>query len=298
MDKSTILTWFRVPFRFAGCMVYGHKNKHQGYRPREEWIIQPDCFPAIISMDEAEQAYQISVSKRGRKGQKVQYLLSGLLKCQVCGNNFQMDFDKRKPKQSFYRCGSRRRGAKLCSNSRYLNRDRLETLVLEMVSEVVLEKGHLEQYYQKCLEEYNRNQGEREEELKRLRQQLQELEQRIENATEVLMQSPNLKERFIPKIQSDEEKIRRVNTEIETRNLASAPSGVDLISFRQEMEQALQGDEQIQKTALSSLIHRIDVTQDGQVGVEFYINTRALGNTPYGINAHKHIPFKQRIRTV
>ena len=80
-----------------------------------------------------------------------------------------------------------------------------------MVSEVVLEKGHLEQYCQKCLEEYNHNQGEREEELKRLRQQLQELEQRIENATEVLMQSPNLKERFIPKIQSDEEKIRKVN---------------------------------------------------------------------------------------
>ena len=152
-----------------------------------------------------------------------------------------------------------------------------------MVSEVVLEKGHLEEYYQKCLEEYNRNQGEREEELKRLRRQLQELEQRIENATEVLMQSPNLKDRFIPKIQADEEKIRRVNTEIETRNLASAPSGVDLLSFRQEMEQALQGEQQIQKTVLSSLIHRIDVTQDGQVGVEFYINTRALGNTPYGV---------------
>ena len=94
---------------------------------------------------------------------------------------------------------------------------------MEIVSEVVLEKGHLEQYYQKCLQEYNRNQGEREEELKRLRQQLQELEQRIENATEVLMQSPNLKVRFIPKIQADEEKIRRVSTEMETRNLASRP---------------------------------------------------------------------------
>ena len=88
--------------RFAGCMVYGHKNKHQGYRPREEWIIQPDCFPAIISMKEAEKAYQISVSKQGRKGQKAQYLLSGLLKCQVCGNNFQMDFDKR----NHHRCSS------------------------------------------------------------------------------------------------------------------------------------------------------------------------------------------------
>ena len=93
-----------------------------------------------------------------------------------------------------------------------------------MVSEVVLEKGYLEEYYQKCLEEYSRNQGEREEELKRLRQQLQELEQRIENATEVLMQSPNLKDRSIRKIQSDEDKIRKVKTEIETRNLASAPS--------------------------------------------------------------------------
>ena len=85
-----------------------------------------------------------------------------------------MDFDKRNPKQSFYLCGSRRRGAKLCSNSRYLNRDRLETLVLEMVSEVVLEKGHFEEYYQKCLEEYNRHQEKREEELKRLRQQLKD----------------------------------------------------------------------------------------------------------------------------
>jgi hypothetical protein len=116
--------------------------------------------------------------------------------------------------------------------------------------------------------------------LKRPRQQLKELEQRIENATEVLMKSPSLKDRFIPKIQSDEEKIRKVNTKIETRNLASTPSGVDLLSFRQEMGQAWQGEQQIQKTALSSLIHRIDVTQDGQVRVEFYINTRALGNTP------------------
>ena len=50
------------------------------------------------------------------------------------------------------------------------------------------------------------------------------------------MQSPNLKDRFIPKIQSDEDQIRKVKTEIETRNLASAPKVVDLDSFRGEME--------------------------------------------------------------
>ena len=63
--------------------------------------------------------------------------------------------------------------------------------------------------------------------------------------TEILMQSPSLKDRFIPNIQADEEKIRKVKTEIETRNLAAAPSGVDLLSFRQEMEQALQGEHQL-----------------------------------------------------
>ena len=104
-----------------------------------------------------------------------------------------------------------------------------------------------------------------------------------QNATEVLIQIPNLNDRLIPKIQSDEDKIRKVKTEIETKNLASAPTGVDLDSFRGEIEQALRSDLQIQKTALSSLIHRIDVTQDGEVGVEFYINTRALDNTPYPI---------------
>ena len=166
-----------------------------------------------------------------------------------------------------------------------------------MVLVVVLEKEHLEEYYQKCLEEYSRNQGEREDELKRLRQQLQELEQRIENATEVLMQSPNLKDRFIPKIQSDEDQIRKVKTEIETRNLASAPTGVDLDSFRGEMEQALRSDLQIQKTALSSLIQRIDITQDGEVGVEFYINTRALDNTPYGICDSRQFPFTRKLHT-
>ena len=95
------------------------------------------------------------------------------------------------------------------------------------------------------------------------------------------MQSPNLKDRFIPKIQSDEDQIRKVKTKIETRNLASAPTGVDLDSFRGEMEQALRSDLQIQKNALNSLIQKIDITQDCQVRVEFYINTRALGNTPY-----------------
>ncbi len=49
------------------------------------------------------------------------------------------------------------------------------------------------------------------------------------------------------------------------------------------------------KSVLNSLIKKLKVDQDGLVEIDFCV---ALGNTPYGINACKHIPFKQRIRTV
>ena len=96
-----------------------------------------------------------------------------------------------------------------------------------------------------------------------------------------MVSNRSMRDRLIPKIQADEDRIRKVKAEIQSRNLAATPSVVDLEGFRAEIKHALESDQQIQKTALSSLIHRIDVTQDGQVGVEFYINTRALGNTPY-----------------
>ena len=97
-----------------------------------------------------------------------------------------------------------------------------------------------------------------------------------------MVSNRSMRDRLIPKIQADEDRIRKVKAEIQSRNLAATPSAVDLEGFRAEIKHALESDQQIQTTALSSLIHRIDVTQDGQVGVEFYINTRALGNTPYG----------------
>ena len=50
-------------------------------------------------------------------------------------------------------------GAELGSNAIYLNRQRAEDFVMGMVSKVVLEEGHLERYYQQCLEQHNQSQG-------------------------------------------------------------------------------------------------------------------------------------------
>ena len=42
-------------------------------------------------------------------------------------------------------------GHKLCTNFRHLNRERLENPVLKMLSEVVLNEGHLEELSEKSI---------------------------------------------------------------------------------------------------------------------------------------------------
>ena len=66
--------------------------------------------------------------------------------------------------------------------------------------------------------------------------------------------------------------------------------------------QNLRENEKIRKEALHALIERWKLSLElgrklkGQVGDKNLTPTSR--HTPYGINARKHIPFKQRLRTV
>ena len=71
----------------------------------------------------------------------------------------------------------------------------------------------------------------------------------------------------------------------------------DLQVFRNQLRSKVEGELDIdtKKSILNSLIKKLKVDQDGLVEIDFCV---ALGNTLYGINACKDIPFKQRIRRV
>jgi len=71
----------------------------------------------------------------------------------------------------------------------------------------------------------------------------------------------------------------------------------DLEVFRNQLRSKVEGELDIdtKKSILNSLIKKLKVDQDGLVEIDFCV---ALGNTLYGINACKDIPFKQRIRRV
>ena len=76
-----------------------------------------------------------------------------------------------------------------------------------------------------------------------------------------------------------------------------APTAEDLETFRNQLRIRVERELDIdtKKSVLNSLIKKLKVDQNGLLEIDFGV---ALGNTPYGINAKKHIPFKQRLRTV
>lgn len=97
-------------------------------RPQSEWIEYRDESLRIISDDLLEQARNrtkatISGDTRIRSGGKAKYLLSGLLRCGCCNQNYIIAGHAR------YACGGHRDGSS-CNNDIFVSRIELETAVL------------------------------------------------------------------------------------------------------------------------------------------------------------------------
>ena len=134
-------------------------------------------------------------------------------------------------------------------------------------------------------------------EIGQLTAEKKEIESRIDTSLELLVDGRAPKERVIIKMQQDEQKLRDLQDKIIKVEEIKAPTAEDLEVFRNQLRKQVEGELDIdtKKSVLNSLIKKLKVGQNGLLEIDFCV---ALGNTPYGINAKKHIPFKQRSRTV
>ncbi|MDP6597497.1 MAG: recombinase family protein [Candidatus Poribacteria bacterium] len=276
ISKSSILNWLRVPFVYAGCRVWNvsHWQKNDAgqkvnriFHPREEWVIIPDSHPAIIKMEDAEQAYQ-NMQKNNpnnpqrRMGQRAKYLLAGLANCNHCGHNLQMKYNRRNG-EAYYCCGYRRLSQANCDNRRHYNQDLIEDTVMEMMDEFLLQEGYIENQLQHQLEQVEK----------------QEIEARIDTSLELLVDGRVPKERVIIKMQQDEQRLRDLQDKIIKVEEIKAPTAEDLEVFRNQLRSKVEGelDMDTKKSVLNSLIKKWKVDQDGLVEIDFCV---ALGNTP------------------
>ena len=76
----------------------------------------------------------------------------------------------------------------------------------------------------------------------------------------------------------------------------NCPNQRDLDTFRQQLNEALDQDFDVRKTALHTLIRKIEVDEDGQLDFDFYLASDVLASTPTAVHTLRRIIF-QRKRT-
>ena len=112
-------------------------------KPRSEWVVTEDAHPAIIYQElwDAVQERRGRMSRHIKKGKgwyntgHAPYMLSGLLRCEVCGGNYVISGAKKLGGARYYRCAQHaNRGNSVCTNGRNVRLDRLELSALKAVS--------------------------------------------------------------------------------------------------------------------------------------------------------------------
>jgi site-specific DNA recombinase len=132
---------------------------HKRTRPEEDWIYIP--VPAIIEekmFDIAQKRFQFNSKFSRRNNKKHYYLLSGLLRCKICGYSVSGRFSPSKyATKLYYRCngqdGSRFHNGKVCMGH-HVRAEALDDLVWESVRNLLLDPENLIKEYQRRLKSY------------------------------------------------------------------------------------------------------------------------------------------------
>lgn len=292
MNKVSLLEWFRRPFVFAGCTVWNMHDKQQHPKPREEWILVDDAHEAIITMEQAEEAYaKMEANRRGKKklSRSGDYTFSGLMRCSECGAAFVMNSYKKRD-EAFYVCGSRRR-AEGCENSLHLDHDRLEDQITDYIKETIVEPGFVENYLEQVLETAREKLEESAKERERLQRAIERCDDRIRELVNALADRRFPRDVLAEQVEAEEQQ----KAELE-RELARLPSSLpstppDLDVFRQELAEALD-DPETKKAAIRGLIESIVVHPDATLDIDI-----VLGQTGTRTGSATRLPGQCRFET-
>ena len=171
---------------YTGTAVWGVKSKDE---KAGEPVRVENAWPALVSRETFD-AVQSGMHERAPAQQRParvgsQYLLSGLLKCGVCGKPYSGQAAK-SGKFAYYVCARLlREGAGSCTG-RYLNAERVEDYIIEKVRERILTEETITELVTLVAEEIDALAGEVNGRLKAIDAELADVETRLENLYQAL----------------------------------------------------------------------------------------------------------------
>ena len=185
---------------YTGIAVWGRTSK--GEKVQDPVRVE-GAWPALVSRElfdavqEAMRERAPKVQRPARVGSK--FLLSGLLKCGVCGRPYRAQGAK-SGQFAYYICGTLfTEGAGTCS-ARYLNAPRLETFVVEKIRERILTEETIVALVTLVAEEIDAMAGELSCRLEVIEAELGDVRKRLERLYEALETSELTLEVLSPRI--------------------------------------------------------------------------------------------------
>ena len=185
---------------YTGAAVWGKTSKSE---EAQDTVRVEGAWPALISrelFDDVQQAMRDrapKVRRPARVGSR--FLLSGLLKCGVCGRPYSAQGAK-SGQFAYYVCGTLfREGAGTCS-ARYLNAPRVEDFVVEKIRERILTEETIVELVTLVAEEIDAMAGELSARLEVIEAELGDVQSRLQRLYEALETSELTLEVLSPRI--------------------------------------------------------------------------------------------------
>ena len=257
---------------YTGTAVWGSANR--GEKVQEPVRVE-GAWPALVSrklFDDVRQAMRgraPKVQRPARVGSK--FLLSGLLKCGVCGRPYSAQGAK-SGQFAYYICSTLcREGAGTCS-ARYLNASRVEDFVVEKIRERILTEETIVELVKLVAEEIDAMAGEMFVRLEVIDAELVDIRKRLERLYEALETSELTMEVLSPRIfslRSREEQLEAAREDAETQleqRRVELPTTEEIKGYVADFREFLQeGTFPERKALIRNFVEGIEVNGDEAV---------------------------------
>ena len=254
---------------YTGTAVWGRTTKVE---KAQDPVRVEGAWPALVSrelFDAVQQAMRDrapKVQRPGRVGSK--FLLSGLLKCGVCGRPYSAQGAK-SGQFAYYICGTLfREGAGTCS-ARYLNAPRVEDFIVEKIRERILTEETIVELVTMVAEEIDAMAGELSGRLEVIDAELRDVRKRLERLYEALETSELTLEVLSPRIFSlrhREEQLEAAREDAETQleqRRVELPTTEEIKGYVADFREFLQeGTFPERKALIRNFVEGIEVVGD------------------------------------
>ncbi len=254
---------------YTGTAVWGVNSKD----PKTgEPVRVENAWPALVARETFE-AVQQGLHQRAPAQQRParvgsQYLLSGLLRCGVCGKSYSGQAAK-SGQFAYYVCARLlREGAGSCTG-RYLNAERVEDYIIEKVRERILTEETITELVTLVAEEIDALAGEVNSRLKAIAAELADVESRLENLYQALETKQLPIEALSPRILSlkaRQDKLVAAKEEAEgqlERRRADLPTSREIKGYVADFREFLkEGTFPERKALIRNFVEGIEIVDD------------------------------------